>query len=190
MADVAGCLTVEEYHRLIKVGILNEDDRCELLEGRIVPHERRSPPHEYTRHALMDELDRLVGETGWIVRTRSGVTLSDSEPEPDVVLVRGHIRSYSRRHPRPADFGIITEVADTTLAFDRTVRRRVYGQANLPVYWIVNLVDRQVEVYEQPSGPTASPGYAARRVYKPGDAVPVVLDGNTVGTLAVSDLLP
>jgi Uma2 family endonuclease len=94
------------------------------------------------------------------------------------------------RHPGPADFGIVIEVSNTTLDSDRTDKLAIYARARLPVYWIVNLIDMQIEVYEQPSGPTVSPDYATRNTYKPGDAVPLVLDGNAVGTIPVSDLLP
>ena len=81
-------------------------------------------------------------------------------------------------------------MADSTLDSDRTDKLQIYARAGLPVYWIVNLVDRQIEVYEQPSGPAGSPDYAARRTYRPGDAVPVVLDGAAVGTVPAAELLP
>ena len=183
-------LSVEEYHSLIKCGILNEDDRCELLEGYLVPHVKRSPPHEYSRHVLARAFDEIIRDESWITRHRSGVTLFDSEPEPDLVLVRGHTRSYFDRHPGPGDFGIIIEVADVTIEFDRSTRRRIYAKAELPAYWIVNLVDRQVEVFEQPSGPTLDPSYSTSRVYHPGDSVPFILDGNAIGVIPVDDLLP
>lgn len=182
--------TVDEYHRLIQAGILTEDDRCELLEGILVQHEPRSPQHEYSRHVLADAFRVLVPEDRWLVRHRSGVTLSDSEPEPDLALVRVDPSEYMTRHPGSDDFGVIVEVSDTTLSFDRTTRHRIYAGSGLPAYWIVNVVDRQVEVYEQPSGPTANATYGTRRVYKPGDSVPLVLDGNTVGTIPVAELLP
>jgi Uma2 family endonuclease len=85
---------------------------------------------------------------------------------------------------------VVIEVSNTSLDTDREDKSRIYARAGLPVYWIVNVVDRQVEVYEQPSGPTADPGYATRTDYKPGDSVPLVLDGNTVGTIPAADLLP
>lgn len=183
-------LSVEEYHHLIKRGILNEDDRCELLDGYLVPHVRRSPPHEYSRHVLADILHVLVRGQSWITRHRSGVTLSDSEPEPDLVLVRGHTRSYLERHPAPDDFGIIIEVADVTVEFDRTTRQRIYARGGMPVYWIVNVVDMQVEVFEKPSGPVLDPSYATSRIYKRGQSISLDLDGNTVGLIPVDDLLP
>lgn len=96
------------------------------------------------------------------------------------------------RHPGPGDFGIVIEVSNTSLDSDREDKLPIYARAGLQVYWIVNVVDLQIEVYEQPCGPGSNPGYATNRVYKPGDAVPLVLvlDGNAVATIPVSEMLP
>ena len=99
--------------------------------------------------------------------------------------MRGTIDDYASRHPEPRDIALVTEVADTTLAKDRR-RKRTYGPAGIPVYWIVNLPGRRVEVY---TGPT-SDGYASRVDYAPGEAIPLVIDGETVGQIAVTDILP
>jgi Uma2 family endonuclease len=122
----------------------------------------------------------------WHVRSDSPVRLPpDGEPEPDHCVVRGVERDYSVRHPDPPDVGLLVEIADSSLAADRQMAV-TYGASGIPVYWIVNLVDRQIEVYTGPK----SDGYGDVRVYQPGDDVPVVLDGTEVGRLAVSDILP
>src|SRR5262249_46760367 len=108
----------------------------------------------------------------------------------DCAIVRGNARTYLTRHPGPADIGLVIEVADTTLAGDRADKCRIYARAGLACYWIVNLNDRQVEVYTSPSGPTASPAFAQRTDYHVGDTVPLVLDAATVASIAVVDLLP
>jgi Uma2 family endonuclease len=100
-------------------------------------------------------------------------------------LVRGKARDYVDRHPGSADIALVVEVADSSLAKDRR-RTRIYGPGAIPVYWIVNLVDRQVEVYSDP-GPD---GYATRVDYALGADVPLVIDGDTVGQIAVADMLP
>jgi Uma2 family endonuclease len=181
--------TVAEYHKLIRLGVLTENDRVELLEGYLVEKMPHDPVHDGTIQLVGAALSPHL-PAGWCLRVQSAITLGTSEPEPDVAVVRGGTRSYLRSHPQPADFGIVIEVSNTTLDSDRDDKSVVYARAGLPVYWIVNLIDRQVEVYEQPSGATADPTYAATTVYKPGDAVPVVLDGATVGTIPVDDLLP
>lgn len=190
-APVAGFrrFTVPEYHKMIAAGVLTENDRVELLEGYLVEKMPQDPSHSNAIELTSDALGRVL-PGGWYCRAQLPVTLAMSEPEPDVCVARGDRRTYGVRHPRPADVGIIVEVANTSLDTDRDDKTAIYARANVATYWIVNVVDRQVEVYEQPSGPTANPGYAACRVYKPGDAVPVVLDGNTIGTIPVNDLLP
>ena len=82
------------------------------------------------------------------------------------------------------------EVADSSLAGDRVDKGRIYGRAGIVCYWIVNLQDGQIEVYTSPSGPTASPGYGQRQDYRPGDAVPFLLDGALIANIPVAELLP
>jgi Uma2 family endonuclease len=181
--------SVAEYHKLIGVGILTEDDNLELLEGYLVHKMTRNPPHDATLLLLQEILLPAV-LPGWRLRIQSAITLSDSEPEPDGAVVRGNARTYANRHPGPADIGLVIEVSDSTLAGDRADKGRIYARAGLPCYWIVNLVDGQVEVYTQPSGPAANPTFAQRTDYRPGDILPVVLDGTTVATIGVADVLP
>lgn len=190
-APVAGFrrFTVREYHKLIEIGVLTENDRVELLEGYLVEKMPQDPTHAGTIQMVEDALLALL-PPGWCCRVQLPITLAVSEPEPDVVVARGNKRSYLGHHPSPAETGLVVEVANTSLDTDREDKVPIYARNGLTVYWIVNLVDRQVEVYEQPSGPAANPGYATSRTYKPGDAVPVVLDGNAVGTIPVNDLLP
>lgn len=190
-APVAGFrrFTVPEYHKLIEIGMLTEDDRVELLEGYLVEKMPHDPIHDGTIQLVEGAITRLL-PGGWCQRVQSAITLPTSEPEPDVAVVRGSRRSYLSRHPIVSDFGIVIEVSNTTLDSDRTDKLPIYARDGLPVYWIVNLIDMQIEVYEQPSGPTANPDYATRKTYKPGDAVPLVLDGNAVGTIPASELLP
>jgi len=149
----------------------------------------RNPPHDSTIQRMLRPLLRPL-PTGWDLRIQSAVTLIDSEPEPDFAVVRGSAADYENRHPGPADIGKLIEVADSSLLRDQRDKTRIFARAGIPVYWIVNLVDRRIEVYSQPSGPTAQPAYGSFQVYQPGDNVPIVLDGITVGSVAVSDLIP
>jgi Uma2 family endonuclease len=174
---------------MIRTGILTDDDPVELLEGWLVPKMPRNPSHRVTTGLLRKVLE---GKTppGWYVDTQEPITLADSEPEPDVVVVRGETRKYLDRHPGPPDLGLVIEVADTTLQRDRTSKLRLYALASIGVYWIVNLTERRIEVYTQPSGPADQPGYRQRQDYGPEDEVPLVVEGRQLGTLAVSDVLP
>ena len=190
-ATVAGfrMFTLPEYHKLIELGVLTENDPIELIDGCLVEKMPHDPVHDGTIQLVNRAVLRLA-PPGWCGRIQSSATLPPSEPEPDFVLARGDERSYLRRHPGPGDIGLIAEVSNSSLDYDRLDKSRIYAKAGLRVHWIVNLIDRQVEVYEHPSGPAPDPQYAAKAVYKPGDAVPLVLDGVTVGTIAVADLLP
>jgi Uma2 family endonuclease len=123
------------------------------------------------------------------LRSEQPITLSDSEPQPDIVLARGDHTTYRTRHPGPADIGLVVEVADTSLTVDRNDMARIYARAGLPVYWIINVVDRQVEVYTDPRPADPVPAYATRTDYRPGDAVPLVLGGRPIAQLPVDDLL-
>jgi Uma2 family endonuclease len=181
--------TVAEYHNLIRMGILTEDDNLELIEGYLVHKMSRNPPHDGTIMAAQAAFTRLL-PTGWVFRVQSAITLPDSEPEPDLAVVRGSVRTYFTHHPGPQDFGIVIEVSDSTLVGDRDDKARMYARARIPEYWIINLVDRQIEVSTVPSGPGATPAYANRRDYPLAAAVPLLLDGQPVGTIPVADLLP
>jgi Uma2 family endonuclease len=181
--------SVADYHRMIETGILDDTDKVELLEGFVVLKMPRNPPHDGTIQLAQDRLSPGL-PAGWCVRIQSAVTLDDSEPEPDLAVVRGNNRGYLTRHPTAADLGLIVEVADTSLARDRDDKGRIYARAGVPVCWIINLVDGRVEVYSDPGGPAGPPGYARREEHAPGGSVVLTLDGAAVGSVAVADLLP
>ncbi|HEX3149540.1 MAG TPA: Uma2 family endonuclease [Gemmataceae bacterium] len=181
--------SVARYQRMIESGAISPEDKVELLENYLVLKMPRNPPHDGTID-LMDEALRPFVPNGWRLRVQLSLVLSDSQPEPDFALVRGMARTFVTRHPTAADAGLVVEVADSSLLRDQRDKTRIYARASIPVYWIINLVDRRIEVYSQPSGPTEIPAYGAFQTYQPGDAVPLVLDGVTVATVPASDLLP
>jgi Uma2 family endonuclease len=181
--------SVARYQRMIETGILTTEDKVELLENYVVLKMPRNPSHDGTIDLLKASLGSTV-PPGWLLRVQQTIVLADSQPEPDIAVVRGHPRSFLTRHPGPADIGQLTEVADSSLLRDQRDKTRIYARAGIPIYWIINLVDQRIEVYSQPSGPMAVPAYGSFQVYQPGDTLPLVLDGNTVGTLVVADLLP
>jgi hypothetical protein len=173
---------------MIEAGILTEDDRAELLEGVIVAKMTHNPPHDGTIGLLQAELLKRLPD-GWVLRIQSAITLADSEPEPDLAVARGPGRRYVRAHPGPRDLPLLIEVAETTPLQDRNDKGRVYARARIPVYWVVNLMDRAIEVYTEPrSG--RSPVYRRRQDYQADQSVPVVLQGQEVGRIAVRDVLP
>lgn len=181
--------SVAKYQKMIEEGILTPEDKVELLENFVVLKMPKNPPHDGTIDLVRESL-RSQLPTGWMLRVQQTIVLSDSQPEPDFAVVRGNARSYLQRHPGPSDVGLLIEVADSSLLRDQRDKTRIYARAGIVCYWIVNLVDQRVEVYTQPSGPTAVPAYGAFQTFQPGDAVPLVLDGQTAGSVPVADLLP
>jgi Uma2 family endonuclease len=179
--------TVDQYHQMIKAGILTENDRVELLEGWIVPKMPHNPPHDGTVWLAQTTLLAVLPKQ-WILRVQSAITTADSEPEPDLAVARGPGLRYFTTHPQPKDLALVIEVADTTLAEDRSHSARVYARARIPVYWIINIPDAVIEVYTDPKGGKA-PAYRDREDYTRPQSVPLVLAGVEVAKVPVSELL-
>ena len=180
--------TVAQYHELDRLGFITTADRVELLNGLIVQKVRISPPHAYTVRAAFNLLDELLDES-WHVRTQNPVTLSESEPEPDVVVAKGPIARYNTAHPKPNEIELVIEVADSSLVQDLTTKLAIYATAKIPQYWVVNLTDRCVELFTLPRG-GKSPRYR-QQVTIPADGdIAVSLRGQVVGTVSVREFLP
>jgi len=179
--------SVDEYHRMIETGVFDRDNRFELLDGWIVAQMPHNPPHDLTVSLALKQVGQLLTDD-WICRVQSAVTLATSEPEPDLAVVRGPERRYARSHPKPGDIGCLIEVAESSLDDDREQKGALYAHAGIPHYWIVNLIDQVVEAFADPSGP--QPAYRTKMVHGPNDLVALTLDGQTLGTIRVADLLP
>ena len=136
---------------MAETGILSPDDRVELLDGQIVDMFPVGPFHSGVGTRLQT-IFTLAGGERWIVRTRLPVHLSNgSEPQPDLALVKPREDFYTGRHPQAEDVLLLVEVADSSVRFDREEKLPVYAREGVPEYWIVNLVEKVVEVYRQPS---------------------------------------
>lgn len=180
--------SVASYQRMIASGALTSEDKVELLENYVVLKMPHNPPHDSTIQRMLRPLLRsLPGD--WDLRVQSAITLSDSEPEPDFAVVRGSSTDYEGHHPFAADVGLVIEVADSSLARDRHDKGRIYAAANIPNYWVVNLIDRQIEFYSQPTAGGAAAEYAVTQFYGPGETIPIELDGSSVAAIPVAELL-
>jgi Uma2 family endonuclease len=181
--------TVDEYHALIKAGVLKERERIELLEGWIVEKMTHNPLHDVIVDRVQEAIrDRVARD--WRVRVQSATTTADSEPEPDVVVARGPAERYLQRHPGAADIALLVEVADTSLTRDRH-KARIYAREGIAVYWIINLQDSVVEVYTDPTGPAdPEPRYRRADRYTMADAVPLAIPGQSPTNIAAKELLP
>jgi Uma2 family endonuclease len=174
---------------MIHLGVLTHDDPVELLEGWLVYKMPKNPPHRATTKLLRDALDEIVPD-GWYVDAQEPITLEDSEPEPDVMIVRGKTRDYLDRHPSGRDIALVIEVADSTLARDRTSKKQLYARTEIPIYWIVNLSEQSIEVYQEPALVAEAPTYLQKQLYTFSDEIPVAIDGCEVDRLLVRNLLP
>jgi Uma2 family endonuclease len=176
-------MTVDEYERL--AGLL-DDPRVELINGYLVKKMAQKPPHAWAVETTHSCLDRVL-PGGWFVREEKPVRIPQfDEPEPDLAVVRGTRDDYRDRHPEPRDIALLAEVAESSIGRDQGEKRAAYARGGIPVYWIVNLSDRRVEVYSVPS----EDGYRLAEVFLPGQEVPVVIAGIEAGRIKISDLLP
>jgi len=179
-------ITIDEYERIIQAAALDDSDRVELIDGYLVDKMGKSAEHGYATKKTIRALEVLL-LAGWTWRSEQPVRIPDhDEPEPDVTIVRGTDEDYEHRLPGPDDVGLLIEVSLATLERDRNEKLPAYARGGIPVYWIINLVDRQIEVYTGP-GPR---GYGSRVDFRRGEAVPVVIDGQSLGQVAVDAILP
>jgi Uma2 family endonuclease len=149
--------TRHEYAQLLDHGFLDEDDPIELLDGMLFVKEPQSSPHRTAVLLVGKALEHAFGD-GWFVQIHSPIVLDDrSEPEPDICVVRGSPRNYVDAHPRRPS--LVVEVAQSGLGMARGRKAAAYARAGIADYWIVNLVDRVLEVHREP----ARPGPALRR---------------------------
>jgi Uma2 family endonuclease len=181
-------LSLSQYHEMIRTDILGEDDPVELLEGVLTYKMPKNNRHCVVTHRLVRALEGLIGNR-FLIRPQEPITLSDSEPEPDVAVVRGNPPETAGRHPVASEVAIVVEVADASLARDRLIKKRLYAREGIPIYWIVNLSDQRIEVFSEPSGASTAPDYARAKVFEISDQVPVVLDGVELGQITAAGIL-
>lgn len=180
--------TPDEYYRMAEAGIFQPGERVELIEGEIVPLSPQNPPHARRTSKITMLFVRAYGDTHAV---RVGLPLSlppASEPEPDFALVSFAAEEQARRHPESAD--LVLELSDSSLRYDRTEKASVYAKAGLPEYWVLNLVQGNLEVNLDPGPDPEAPfgfAYRSRRIYQPDERVtPSRLPGTS---FLVGDLL-
>jgi Uma2 family endonuclease len=178
-----------EYERLIDLEFFRPDERLELIDGVMIVREPQYSPHATAIRLACRALERAFG-MGWDVRSQLPVALDDmSEPEPDASVVSGDPRDYRDAHPRRPV--LIVEVALSRLAFDRQRKASLYARASIADYWVVNLVERVLEVYREPIPAPAAPyGFRYRSVRRLGPTATVTPLAAPAAAIPVADLLP
>jgi hypothetical protein len=180
-------LTVGQYLAMIRAGIIGEADRVELIHGWMVEKMPKREPHSVTQSLLLDWL-ASIRPAGWRLGVELPIVLADSVPEPDLYLAAGSPRDFLDGHPTADKLGLVIEIADSTLNSDRAVKRRVYAGAGIAQMWIVNLIDRQIEVYTDPD--RAAGVYRTEAVHPADGTITLTLDGTAIASCPVADLLP
>jgi Putative restriction endonuclease len=160
----------------------------ELIEGTTVKKLTRSLWHDAAHERAAEIIGQLV-PLHWQMLTAHQLVAADSRTEPDLLIIRGRLNETSNEPASPEDVPWVMEIADASLVFDRRTKRRIYARAAIPIYWLLNLPDRQLEVHSNPSGPVPMPDYQEQRVYRLGENVAFVLEED-LGLVRVGDLIP
>jgi len=178
-----------EYDKMIDLGVFRPGEAIELLGGHLVVAEPQGAAHYTAIVQTARALQAAFGAAAY-VRIQGPIGLDDdSEPEPDVAVVPGRVQDYSRSHPSRAI--LVVEVAESSLAFDRKYKASLYARGGVPEYWVLNLVDRVLEVYREPHADAEAPfgwRYARQAVFDPAETVaPLAAPASSV---AIAELLP
>lgn len=152
--------TVQDYHQMSELGILDPSERTELIAGQIVLMTAKGTPHVIALQLLASHLQEQIGGIA-LIRTQDPIRLDNfSEPEPDLAIVKGTILDYAQQHPNPEDVYLVVEVADSTLKQDCEVKDKLYARSSIPEYWVVDIKNRQVQIFRNPT-PT---GYTSQLI--------------------------
>jgi len=163
-------LSVEQYHATIDTGVLNEDDPVELIGGVLTDKTPKNRRHRVTVTKLNAAIFRLL-PPGWFHQIQDPIHFPDSEPEPDIAVIRGTPDDVTDSHPAPPDILLVVEISDTTRPLDRTIKKSVYVRAAIPHYWIVNLASRAVEAFSLPHPESAT--YTHSQTFTESTPIPI-----------------
>ncbi|MEH2299918.1 MAG: Uma2 family endonuclease [Nostoc sp.] len=143
--------TVEQYHKMVESGILKEDDRVELIRGEIIEMSPIGTKHAACVNRLVNLLVQLLGKRVILAAQNPVVLNNNSEPQPDVALLKSRDDFYATAHPQPQDIFLLIEVADSTVVYEREEKIPLYAKANIIEVWLVDINEQIVEVYQQPT---------------------------------------
>ncbi len=176
--------TAQEYQQLAEIGVLGEDERVELIEGRIVQMCAKSMNHAIATRRANRFFTKLLGDRA-IVSVQDPILLNDySEPEPDIVLVAPPEERYLDHHPTPKEVFLVLEIADSSLAYDRDERCPLFAQNRIVQFCLLNLKDRELEDYRDPG----RSGYRSKQTYAEGQSFNLAAFPKI--SVKVKDLLP
>ncbi|MGV2827414.1 Uma2 family endonuclease [Myxosarcina sp. GI1(2024)] len=160
--------TIDEYHRMIAAGIIG-DRAVELLKGEIIEMSPEKPPHAYSSDEAGEYLTKLLGDRAKVRHAKPITLPNNSEPEPDIAIVRRRGREYREHHPYPEDIFWLIEYANTSLEKDLEFKNQIYAEGGIEEYWVVNLKQMQLIVLREPS----EGDYATKVTYTTGKIQPL-----------------
>ncbi|MEM7367704.1 MAG: Uma2 family endonuclease [Bacteroidota bacterium] len=174
--------TVADYHKMIAVGILHEDERVELIHGEMICMSPKGSKHAGYTTRLTKALKEL--EETYILRFQDPTTLDNhSEPEPDIAVVYPRTDDYVSAHPGPDEVLLLIEIADSSLSYDRTIKVPLYASAGIPELWIVNVAGEAIEVYLNP----IEDQYESVHIFKSGGHIPIPGSSETMSVDMIFD---
>ena len=178
--------TVQEYHQMSDLGILDPTERTELIAGQIVIMTAKGTPHVLTLRILATAIENALGDRSAVfVSTQDPIRLDNfSEPEPDLALIKGTILDYAQAHPGAEDIYLVIEVADSTLKHDCEVKDKLYARSSIAEYWVIDIKNRQVHIFRDPT-PT---GYSSQLILTESHSVSPLAFPEMI--LSISSILP
>lgn len=179
-------LSVAQYHAMIETGILTEDDPVELINGWLIEKMPKNPRHRAVTKLVRTLLESVISDD-YYVDSQEPITLSDSELEPDVMIIRGGTRDYLNTHPQAKDIILVVEVSDTTLVRDQTLKKNLYARHGISNYWIINLINQQLEIYTDLN--IENFVYDKQLIYSVNDPVEITVTNDIKASFNVSDIL-
>ena len=184
-----------EYERMIDNGIIKSGEPVELLDGMVVPKMSKNAAHRIATRLARRVLESALPK-GWYLDSQEPISLPElhvgagNVPEPDAAIIRGDSEDYPVGHPSADVVALVVEVSDSTLRDDRGFKKRIYAHARIPEYWIVNLIDHQLEVYQRPMGSGLKADYEVTRTLSLSESVSVRIGNKTVGPIPVKSFFP
>jgi Uma2 family endonuclease len=176
--------TVQDYYRMSDLGILDSNERTELIAGQIVLMTAKGTAHVITLQLLANHIQAQLGTTA-LIRTQDPIRLDNfSEPEPDLAIVKGTILDYAEHHPVSEDIYLVIEVADSTLKQDCQVKDKLYARSNIAEYWVVDINNRQVHLFRDPT----ATGYTSQLILSETHSISPLAFPNLV--LSIASILP
>jgi Uma2 family endonuclease len=177
--------TVQDYHRMGELGLLDPNERTELLHGQITIMVAKGTAHVLALRSMSRMFDDLLADETAFVSTQDPIQLDNySEPEPDLAIVQGDFLDYAEQHPRPEHVCLIVEIADSTLKRDCEIKDKIYAQAGIADYWVLDVKNRQLHIFRVPA-PT---GYTQHLILnEPNQVSPLAFPNFKI---ALSSILP